>query len=150
LTKYIGRCYTRALIRTTPFVSNLGNQFISMNDLRDIKNRNAQTRYLLLDNRIVDKTENVRLINGKVKKHPANPLLVADKPWEIAFGNMYPSIIHDEGNEVYKCWYNLWVIDKAHESTPPDQRHTKLYKPTLQSLTKPGEHSRVNGRHYWK
>jgi hypothetical protein len=112
------------------------------------KVRARQKRHLLLDSRIVDKTENVRLTVGMVKKHPANPLLVADKPWEIAFGNMYPSIIYDETDELYKCWYNSWVIDKAHETTPLNQRHTKLYKPTLRALTKPGEHSRVTGLCY--
>ncbi len=39
-------------------------------------------RYLLLDSRIIDNTENAELTLGTVKKDPRNPLLMEDKPWE--------------------------------------------------------------------
>lgn len=46
---------------------------------------------LLLDSRIVEKTENVRLTLGKVAKHPENPLFGEDKPWEPRFAKIFLS-----------------------------------------------------------
>jgi len=42
----------------------------------------GRDRYLLLDSRIIDDTENAELTLGAVKKNPCNPLFMEDKPWE--------------------------------------------------------------------
>ena len=44
-----------------------------------------EQRYLLLDNRIIEDTENTELTLGTVEKHPSNPLFGEDKPWEARF-----------------------------------------------------------------
>jgi hypothetical protein len=41
-------------------------------------------KYLLLDNRIIQKTENVKLEVGKVVKHPNNPLFGEEKDFRGA------------------------------------------------------------------
>jgi hypothetical protein len=41
-----------------------------------------RSKYLLLDSRLVAKSENAKLTLGEVRKHPANPLFGEDKPWE--------------------------------------------------------------------
>ena len=51
------------------------------------------TRFLLLDKRIIETTENVRLEVGKVEKHEANPLFGEEKEWEMRFDNLYGNII---------------------------------------------------------
>lgn len=80
-------------------------------------------RFLLLDSRIIDSTINARLTLGSVKKHPANPLFVADKPWEPRYDNMYPNVIFDAEEQLYKCWYCPFIIDERTTKTPPAKRN---------------------------
>jgi len=88
---------------------------------------NAQTKYLFLDTRIIDKTRNAQLMIGDVKKHPENPLFAEDKPWESRFDNLYANVIYDEQEEIYKCWYSPFLIDLSAKGMTPEQR-AKLYK----------------------
>jgi len=78
---------------------------------------------LLLDSRIIKKTENARLTLGKVTKHPENPLFGEDKPWEPRFDNLYPNVIYDEEDKLYKCWYNPMIIEEMTTSIPKDERN---------------------------
>ena len=80
-------------------------------------------RFLLLDSRIIDSTINARLTLGSVKKHPANPLFVADKPWEPRYDNMYPNVIFDAEEQLYKCWYCPFIVDERTTMTPPAKRN---------------------------
>ena len=50
-------------------------------------------KYLVLDSRIIDATEDVALKVGTSTKHPANPLFGEDKPWELRYDNLYPNAI---------------------------------------------------------
>lgn len=85
-------------------------------------NRNTKVK-LLLDSRIVEKTENAILTLGKVTKHPENPLFGEDKPWEPRFDNVYANVIFDEEDKLYKCWYSPFIIDERTTSTPEDERN---------------------------
>ena len=40
----------------------------------------TRTKYLLLNNQVIEKVENAKLTVGVVTKHPSNPLFVEDKP----------------------------------------------------------------------
>ena len=75
------------------------------------KNKNYRDRYLLLDSRIIDKVHNAKLSVGKITKHPDNPLLLEDKPWEKRFDNLYGNIIYDEIDGIYKLWYSPFIVD---------------------------------------
>ena len=79
--------------------------------------------FLLLDARIIESTENARLVPGAVVKDPANPLFVADKPWEPRYDNMYPNVLWDEKEEIYKCWYCPFIVDERTSRTPPGKRN---------------------------
>ena len=68
-------------------------------------------KFLLLDNRIIEKTENVKLEVGKVYKHPNNPLFVEEKEWEMRFDNLYGNVIFDKDEEIYKLWYSPFIVD---------------------------------------
>jgi hypothetical protein len=37
-------------------------------------------------------------------KHPANPVLTADRPWE-GIGTNYPSVVYSEAARKYRMWY---------------------------------------------
>jgi len=89
----------------------------------------ARAKYLLLDSRIIERTENARLAVGTVKKHPANPLFKEDKPWEPRFDNLYPNILYDEEAKIYKCWYSPFIVDKAASQTPRKRRSKMPYRP---------------------
>ena len=59
---------------------------------------------MLLDRRVVERVENAKLHVGTPLKHPKNPLLVPDKPWENATNNVYPNVIWDPQAGLWKLW----------------------------------------------
>ncbi|MBN1341620.1 MAG: hypothetical protein JXQ73_03020 [Phycisphaerae bacterium] len=79
-------------------------------------------KHLLLDTRIIDRTENARLALGKVAKEPRNPLFKEDKPWEPRFDNLYANVLFDGDDGLYKCWYSPFLIDQRTTSVPRDKR----------------------------
>ncbi|MDP6543790.1 MAG: hypothetical protein QGH60_07335 [Phycisphaerae bacterium] len=66
-------------------------------------------RHLVLDARIIDKLDNVELTVGVVDKDARNPLFGEDKPWEPRFDNPYCSVIYDEEEKIWKCWYSIFI-----------------------------------------
>ena len=85
-------------------------------------------RYLLIDARIVEQTENVKLSLGKVQKHGRNPLFAEDKPWEKRFDNLYGNVIYDEQAHIYKCWYSPFIVDLSALGMGLEDRLTQKYK----------------------
>ena len=79
---------------------------------------------LALDSRNFSSVENAELRLGAVEKSDHNPLFVeeffADPPkrWEARFDNVYPSVIYDEHEGVFKCWYKSFILDEASVKTP--------------------------------
>ena len=71
-------------------------------------------RYLLLDQRLISSMENTELKLGTVKKHPANPMFKDELPWEVEGSHMYPCVVFDPEDNLYKCWYwaHWWSTDK--------------------------------------
>ena len=55
--------------------------------------------------------ENIAISNGfkktlhKPKKHPKNPLMLADKSWETSNFTMYGSVVYDKEAKQFKLWY---------------------------------------------
>ena len=70
-----------------------------------------ESRHLVLDSRKIASTSNVKLVLGKIEKHPANPLFGEDKPWEQRFDNFYGSIVYDEDKKLYRLWWNPFIYD---------------------------------------
>eukprot|EP01050_Picozoa_sp_SAG11_P010697 SAG11_NODE_1087_length_5925_cov_2.708376_4_plen_361_part_00 len=65
-----------------------------------------QTRFLLLDKRVVDRQQgrrNASLVLGRATKNPANPLFCEDRPWEVAWLNTDPDVWYDNG--IWKVFY---------------------------------------------
>ncbi len=83
--------------------------------------------YLLLDNRIIEKTANANLRVGKVVKYKGNPLFGQQYPWEVMYNNMYPNVIYDEQEKIYKIWYGLFIYDSAYANIPPEKRKHGIY-----------------------
>jgi hypothetical protein len=83
------------------------------------------TKYLLLDKRIIEKTENAKLEVGKVEKHAANPLFGEDKEWEMRFDNLYGNVMFDENEKLYKCWYSPFIVDHSSKGMTLEDRQVK-------------------------
>ncbi len=96
---------------------------------RDDEGGSRLDRFLLLDSRIVEKTENARLVVGTVQKHKANPLFGEDKPWEKRFDNLYGSVIYDEDDGLYKLWYSPFVVDHSAKGMSLEERDRRPYRP---------------------
>ena len=69
-------------------------------------------RYLVLDDRNIGKTKDVKLTIGEIKKDARNPLFREDRLWEPRFDNVYANVIYDEEEDIYKCWYSPFIIDQ--------------------------------------
>ena len=115
------------------------------------KSNLSRDRFLLLDSRIIDSTTNANLALGSIQKHQSNPLFVADKPWEPRYDNMYPNVIFDEQEQLYKCWYCPFIVDERTTKTPlakrnPTATHYMSAKPNkrdeaiLYAISKDGIH----------
>jgi hypothetical protein len=86
-------------------------------------------RFLLLDDRIIEKTKNAKLTVGKVRKSQRNPLFGEDKPWEARFDNLYANVIYDRQDKLYECWYSPFIIDEAGPKPPMEKRKQVPYRP---------------------
>jgi len=86
-----------------------------------------QNRYLLLDSRIIEYTENAKLVVGTVEKYQNNPLFSEDKPWEKRFDNLYGNVIYDQEEAIYKCWYSPFIVDESAKGMTLDERKAKSY-----------------------
>lgn len=89
---------------------------------------------LLLDPRNISAARNALLVLGRVEKHAANPLFreecFADppKPWEARLDNVYPSVIYDQEDGFFKCWYKTFLRDRDSNRTPLDARPHAQYR----------------------
>jgi hypothetical protein len=67
----------------------------------DVGNR-AQ---LFVDRVLVRESQRVWFTQHPGKKHPANPLVKADQPWEGWRIEVFGSVIYDEQEKLFKMWY---------------------------------------------
>jgi len=105
----VGRCVFVATIAWGMSMSS----FVQADDV-DM----ARDRYLLLDSRIIEETENVMLTVGTVHKDENNPLFKEDKPWEPRFDNPYCSVTYDEEEKIFKCWYSIFIKSGGEDDFP--------------------------------
>jgi hypothetical protein len=86
------------------------------------------SKFLVLDDRVIESIEHVHLKLGKVEKDPHNPLFMEDihrtpsRPWEARYDNLYPNVLYDEEDGLYKCWYSPFVSCEVSESVRPPDR----------------------------
>ncbi|MDB6092841.1 MAG: hypothetical protein JWM32_403 [Verrucomicrobia bacterium] len=90
----------------------------------------TRATYLVLDDRVIDRAEQVQLKVGSAAKHPANPLFKEDRPWEVRFDNVYPNVVYNEQTKRYACWYSPFITDELTTHTPRDKRPTVPYHST--------------------
>lgn len=62
-------------------------------------------RQLFLDDYLIVSSKNVRRTVNRAKKHPANPLIDRDKPWE-GRGPVFHQVMRDEKTGKFRMWYS--------------------------------------------
>ncbi len=105
-----------------------GDAAASTNDPSSRDQAPRRSKFLLLDQRIVRSASNAKLKIGTIQKHEANPLFTEDKPWEKRFDNLYGNVIFDNEDEIYKCWYSPFIVDRSSQGMTLEQRQKK-YSP---------------------
>ena len=60
---------------------------------------------LFVDQMVVRSTDKVTFRLHPARKHPANPLVRADQPWEGWGLSLYGNVIFDEAEKRFKMWY---------------------------------------------
>jgi len=72
-------------------------------------------RQLFLDDRLIAEAANVTKVQGTVVKHPGNPVIRRDKPWDAARCDLYGSAIYDRENERIQLFYAANNVANGHE-----------------------------------
>src|SRR5262245_29802042 len=60
---------------------------------------------LFVDQMLVRETEKVAFTLHPAEKHPLNPLVKADRPWEVWNAELFGTVLYDEEENVFKMWY---------------------------------------------
>ena len=108
--------------KVRPFVYSA---FIKENKQSNITPQKRE-KYLVLDSRIIESTKNAKLTIGEVRKEKSNPLFVEDRTWEPRYDNMYPNVIYDEEENLYKCWYCPFIVDQRTTKTVQEKRNPSV------------------------
>ena len=87
----------------------------------------AADKYLLLDSRVVERKDGLRLALGTVRKEPRNPLFGEDRPWEVRIDNLYGNVVYDGEERLYKLWYSPFMRRAQEESVPREKRPSTPY-----------------------
>ncbi|MBI4559157.1 MAG: hypothetical protein HY706_16350 [Candidatus Hydrogenedentes bacterium] len=85
--------------------------FISAEALpQDVSHRisAAQGPYFLCDSRVVEDRWLVERFVVSPQRHPKNPLIVRDRPWEGTGPHLGGSVLYDPEDTRYKMWYSVW------------------------------------------
>jgi len=69
-----------------------------------------QTKQLFLDNEIIESQKNIQRIIHPAKKHPENPILTADSPWENNSCLIYGSVLKEKN--VFRMWYHTSIKER--------------------------------------
>ena len=129
-------------------MKNIACVFAALACLVLVSTATAQEKRLLLDKRVVEKVENAALRLGTVEKHPANPLFGEEFDWEPRYDNMYPNVLYDEEEKIYKVWYFTWILDEATSDIPREKRKPGKYMEELKKAHKRVGRGRREGLGY--
>lgn len=63
---------------------------------------------LFVDDHLIASSEGVDRVYHAFEKHPASPVMVADKPWEGGIVYLYGTVLPAEDGPGYRMWYHSW------------------------------------------
>ena len=62
-------------------------------------------RHLFLDDYLVERTDNLARTLNQPTKHPNNPVLRSEHPWEALRVQVYGTALYDPDERLFKIWY---------------------------------------------
>ncbi|MBN2566442.1 MAG: hypothetical protein JXB46_12105, partial [Candidatus Eisenbacteria bacterium] len=65
-------------------------------------------KQLFVDEAIIASSKNLERMLHPVRKHPENPVVVPDKPWEGLCVLLYGAVIRDPSSSNLRMWYLAW------------------------------------------
>lgn len=68
----------------------------------------GRDKQLFVDDAVIESTTGLKRTLHPVKKHAANPLLVADRPWEGGCVLLYGAVVRDPETRTFRMWYLAW------------------------------------------
>ncbi len=69
-------------------------------------------KQLFIDDHIIEEIKGAKKVLNQPVKHPRNPLLTRDKPWEVS-GPGYGTVMYDDQERLFKMWYENWEQTKG-------------------------------------
>ena len=109
--------------------------------------------FLSVDRRLLNPQaiENVELkVAVPTKDTKNNPLFIQDMPWEIRIDNGYPNVIYDSREQIFHCYYTLFIEDKDTEGTTLQERTQRNYRPRMDRVTSLAYARSKDGIHWEK
>jgi hypothetical protein len=98
---------------------------------------NRQAELFLQDQVWIESSSGLTLVQPQVRRHPANPLLVIDRPWEETGILNYVCVMHDSEEGLYKMWYQILSTQKP-DGTPADPDDAASRSRCLYAVSKDG------------
>jgi hypothetical protein len=98
-------------------------------------------RQLFVDDYVIDELSDVQLTLHQPTKHPQNPVLRHDKPWEAKSVALYGTVLYDREEQIFKMWYRA-IDDTVYACYAKSRDGFRWTKPTLNVM--PHKGSRAN------
>lgn len=110
------------------------------------------TPQLFLDDHLIAKSQGLRRDMETPVRHPRNPLIIQDRPWEARMLSVYGTVLYDERSGKFRCWYLASEGDRGVPDTPEAPGTAEYFQCYAESddgiqWTKPDVGSKPCGRH---
>jgi hypothetical protein len=76
----------------------------------------AKGPYFVCDSRVVEDRWQLERFVVPPKRHPKNPLIVREHPWEGTGPYMGGSVLFDPQDRMFKMWYSVWSNNAYHNN----------------------------------
>lgn len=78
----------------------------------------AKGPYFLIDDRVVEDRWMVERFVATLQRHPGNPVMRAEFPWEGTGPHLGGSVLRDPDDGLFKMWYSVWDADAYYNKKP--------------------------------
>ena len=78
----------------------------------------AKGPYFVCDSRVVEDRWQLERFGVPPKRHPKNPLIVREHPWEGTGPHMGGSVLFDTQDRLFKMWYSVWNKNAYYNKLP--------------------------------
>ncbi|MBI3848932.1 MAG: hypothetical protein HY298_01380 [Verrucomicrobia bacterium] len=84
----------------------------------DYKVSAARGPYFVCDSRVVEDRWQLERFVVPPKRHPGNPLIVREHPWEGTGPHLGGSVLFDPQDRLFKMWYSIWSSNAYYNKLP--------------------------------